>query len=175
MRVLEPHLLIFGGLPGSGKTSLASALARSLPALLLRIDTIEQALTASVLGRPDLEDSGYRVAYAQAEEALGLGQSVIADSVNPIAITRKAWLGVAERAGGAASQIEIFCSDRAEHRRRVERRFRQAGGKGVPDWPAVESRHYEPWQNVDLRLDTAGRSLEQSLTELRAALAVLLP
>ncbi len=169
----EPHLLILGGLPGTGKTTLASALARVLPAQFLRIDTIEQALTESVLGRPDLEDSGYRVAYALAEESLRLGQSVIADSVNSIEITRMAWLGVAERAGVAAIQIEVFCSDKAEHRRRVERRHDLLGGQGVPDWPAVEKREYEPWLDVDLRLDTAGRSPDEALAVLRAAISGL--
>lgn len=167
--MLEPRLFIFGGLPGTGKTSLASGLARLLPAQLLRIDTIERALSASVLARPDLEDSGYRVAYALASESLGLGQSVIADSVNPIAITRQAWLEVARRAGVAAVQIEIVCSDKKEHRQRVERRYALQRGEGVPDWPAVEARHYEPWQDADLRLDTARHSPKQALSELRAA------
>jgi predicted kinase len=35
-----------------------------------------------------MDDRGYRVAYAVAEENLGLGRTVIADSVNPIQLTR---------------------------------------------------------------------------------------
>jgi predicted kinase len=38
-------LIIFGGLPGVGKTTLAKAVAREWEAVYLRVDTIEQALT----------------------------------------------------------------------------------------------------------------------------------
>jgi predicted kinase len=34
-------LIIFGGLPGTGETTLARALAEQLGAVFLRIDTIE--------------------------------------------------------------------------------------------------------------------------------------
>ena len=40
-------LIIFGGLPGVGKTTLAKALAREWEAAYLRVDTIEQALRFS--------------------------------------------------------------------------------------------------------------------------------
>ena len=37
-------LIIFSGLPGSGKSTIARALAKRLGAVYLRIDTIEQAI-----------------------------------------------------------------------------------------------------------------------------------
>ncbi len=46
-------LIIFGGLPGVGKTAIAAELARVIDALYLRIDSIEQAIRASgVVSRP---------------------------------------------------------------------------------------------------------------------------
>lgn len=37
-------LIIFGGLPGVGKTTISKALASELKAVYLRIDTVEQVL-----------------------------------------------------------------------------------------------------------------------------------
>ena len=60
--------------------------------------------------------------FALAEDNLRAGRTVIADCVNPWPLTRRAWHSVAERAGVAALDVEIVCSDAAEHRRRVESR-----------------------------------------------------
>src|SRR5262245_2665965 len=112
-------LVIFAGLPGTGKTSIARELACELDAVYLRIDSIEQAILSSPVFGGSLEDAGYRVAYAVAEDNLRLGRNVIADSVNPLQITRDAWLDVANRANAAAVEIEITCSDSQQHRHRV--------------------------------------------------------
>lgn len=40
-------LIILGGLPGSGKSTVAQALARRIGACYLRVDTIEQAIASS--------------------------------------------------------------------------------------------------------------------------------
>lgn len=70
---MAPALIIFGGLPGTGKTTLARALAGQLAALYLRIDSIEQALRGSAAFAGELLDAGYRVAYAVARDNLTLG------------------------------------------------------------------------------------------------------
>src|SRR5271155_4502495 len=90
-----PTLIVFGGLPGTGKTTLARAIAQDLRAAYLRIDTIEQALKSSDTLAGELGPEGYLIAYALAENNLRLGLSVVADSVNPIALTRGAWRRVA--------------------------------------------------------------------------------
>src|SRR5260370_40307959 len=113
-------LIIFGGLPGVGKTAIAAELARLIGAVHLRIDSIEQAIRASGVVSQTLNDAGYRVAYAVAEDNLRIGRTVIADSVNPLHLTRDAWVGVANRVQVKAIEIEVKCSDANEHRRRVE-------------------------------------------------------
>lgn len=52
-------LVIFGGLPGVGKSTLARALAERLRAVYLRIDSIEAGIRASALAPADLMDAGY--------------------------------------------------------------------------------------------------------------------
>jgi predicted kinase len=77
-------LIIFGGLPGTGKTAIARELASQLGAVYLRIDSIEQAIRNSGVVSKPLDDVSYRVGYSVAEDNLRLGRSVIGDSVNPL-------------------------------------------------------------------------------------------
>src|SRR6202043_703235 len=121
-------LIVFGGLLGTGKTTLARAFAPQRRATYLRIDTIEQALRSSEMLAGDAGPAGYMVAYALAEANLRLGGIVVADSVNPLAITRDAWRKVAAVAASAIFEIEVVCADTAEHRRRVETRTIDVAG-----------------------------------------------
>ena len=156
-------LYILGGLPGVGKTAIARGLARAIGAVHLRIDSIEQALRNSSVTVTGPE--GYEVAYAVAGDNLRLGRDVIADSVNPIEVTRAAWRHVAQRAGTQFIEIEVVCTDVAEHRRRVESRIADIAGHRLPTWQQVCDREYEPWQ-AGIVLDTAGQQPEASVAAL---------
>lgn len=144
-------LIVFSGLPGVGKTTIARELARTIGAVHLRIDSIEQALRR---GGYRVAGEGYDVAYAVAEDNLRAGQTVIADCVNPWPLTRDAWRSVAERAGVAALDVEIVCSDTAEHRRRVESREPDIAGLALPFWQDVVERDYHAWDRDRLVVDT---------------------
>jgi predicted kinase len=88
---LQPTLIVFSGLPGSGKSSIASGIAEKIGAVWLRIDSIEQAIRHSGVSSESLDDAGYRAAYWVAEDNLRLGNDVVGDSVNPWLLTRNAW------------------------------------------------------------------------------------
>lgn len=148
-----PRLYIFSGLPGSGKSTLAQFLARELHCVYVRIDTIEQGLRD--LCHVEVGGEGYRMAYRMAADNLRQGLSVVADSCNPIALTRAEWEGVAREAQASHVNIEVICSDLTEHRRRVETRSSQVAGLQLPSWQNVQQRQYEPWQTERIVIDTA--------------------
>lgn len=168
-RVVSPTLWIFAGLPGSGKSTLAAMLAAHVGAAYLRIDNIEQALRD--LCGVAVQGEGYGVAYRIAADNLRLGTGVVADSCNPIELTRREWESVARDAGAAHVNVEVVCSDRAEHRRRVETRASTVPGLVLPTWQAVLAREYHPWTVERVVIDTAGRSEDESFQELLARAA----
>jgi predicted kinase len=164
-------LIIFSGLPGSGKSTIARALAQRLGAVYLRIDTIEQAIRDADQTNKEMGPAGYFVAYELARENLKIGSIVITDSVNPIQLTRDAYHDVALSAGVPCLDIEVICSNPSVHRERVESRTADIAGFALPDWQAVLDRDYEPWDRDRLILDSATLSVAQSVEQIIAALA----
>lgn len=83
---MKPTLFIFSGLPASGKSTWTKFVAKEYNAVYLRVDTIEQALRD--LCRYNVQGEGYRLSYRIATDNLKLRHNVIADSCNPIQLTR---------------------------------------------------------------------------------------
>jgi predicted kinase len=161
-------LVILSGLPGVGKSTSARALGVALSAVHVRIDSIEQALRNAGL---TVDEHGYRVAYAVAEDNLRLGRIVIADCVNPWPLTRCAWRAVADRAAARAVCVELTCSDIDEHKRRVESRSPDIDRHRVPTWSEVMAHDYRPWDSDRLVVDTARLNVPQSVQAIVSAIA----
>jgi len=165
-----PTLYIFSGLPGSGKSTLAQLLAVRVCAAYVRIDTIEQGMRE--LCSIDVQGEGYRLAYRVTADNLRLGISVVADSCNPIELTRREWERVARDGGAVYVNIEVVCSDLREHQRRVETRRSTVPGLTLPTWREVAERQYDDWTVDRVILDTFGRSEQETMDELLATIPV---
>lgn len=128
---------------------------------------------SGVIDRDHLGPAGYYAGYAAALDNLRLGRIVLADCVNPLALTRNAWRDVAREAGVGLLEVEIVCSDARMHRARVEGRKCRIPGLLLPDWRAVREREYEVWERAPLVLDTAalspGEAVEAICRAARAA------
>ena len=155
-----PVLIVFSGLPGTGKTTVSCELTRRLEATYIRIDAIEQTLQAAGL---TVGTMGYAIANALAAENLKLGRVVIADCVNPVVASRIGWRQTALQRSARIAEIEVVCSDLALHRQRVESRTSDINGLKLPTWDEIVNRDYEPWDREHLVLDTADSSLDHLL------------
>ncbi|TYL93225.1 AAA family ATPase [Bradyrhizobium rifense] len=158
-------LIVFGGLPGTGKTTLSRELTKRLGATYIRVDAIEQTLRAA---GHDVGPMGYVIANALAAENLRLGRVVVADCVNPVPASRDGWRQTAMQASARIAEIEVVCSDVALHRQRAEARTSDIAGLKLPTWQDIVGRHYEPWDRDHLVLDTANDSIDRllELTEI---------
>jgi predicted kinase len=167
---VQPVLVVVGGLPGTGKSTISAALASATATPYLRVDHIEQAVVAWTSLSHPVGPVGYAVTHAIAREQLELGLDVIVECVNPIALTRDAWPGTAAAASAAVVEVEVVCSDEAEHRRRVESRESDVVGLVKPTWAQVVEREYEPWKRPTLVIDTATALPDQAVERIALAM-----
>jgi predicted kinase len=101
------------------------------------------------------------MANGRAAENLLIGRTMIADCVNPVAASRNGWRETASRHAARLIEIELICSDAAEHRRRVDSRTVDVSGHKQPTWDEVLNRDYEPWDRDHLVIDTVADSVDR--------------
>ncbi len=152
-------LIILGGLPGVGKSTIGKGLAKKIQAVYLRIDSIEQAIKDAAKFSPnkkvEIFAEGYIVGCAVAKDNLEIGFTVITDSVNPVEASRSGYRKMAEEACKPYFEVEIICSNNVEHKKRVENRDASIPGLKLPTWQDILDREYEDWKTKNMTIDTA--------------------
>lgn len=166
-------LICVGGLPATGKTTIARQVAGELRAAYIRIDTIETSISRAE-GRFESTNKweqppGYRVGCELAADQLGIGTDVVTESVNPLPVSRDAWRDAGLAAGGRVLEVEVVCSDPVEHRRRAEERILDIDGLTNPTWEQIRQREYHSWARERLVIDTALLDVEQSVQRILEA------
>jgi predicted kinase len=110
------------GEPGSGKSTVARGLGARLGYVVLDKDVIKGALLRSGVEERQAAPGAYEVFFAQAQDLVAAGHSIVLD--NPVfweSVERR-WLEIVNAADSPPILIECVCADRAEIARRLATR-----------------------------------------------------
>lgn len=163
-----PTLIIFSGLTGVGKSTLAQAICRETGAAYVHIDTVRRHVH-ELAGGPQ-EDQTYNLCYDLAEDNLKLGHHVVVDCCNPVGQTRHTWQRIADRNGATLQNVQVTCTDQNEHKKRVEARRAEIDDPLYPTWQQTMAQEYEKWDMPTLTIDTSHKKVPSSVFELLSKL-----
>ncbi len=152
---METTLILFAGLPGSGKTTLARMVARQLKLPLFSKDRVQRVLRDHHLAAENTGD-GYYIILDQADEQLSLGNSVILDATFPLDHFRTVASEIAFRHSAQFCALYFICSDDAIWQERMENRVHYIPGWRPVGWHDVlrMRQYYQPWGDNALVVDS---------------------
>lgn len=160
----RPALVMLCGLPGTGKSYFAAALARRAVVVVLSSDRIRKIL----VGKPRYSRGEHRRVFAAAhrllEELLGVGYGVVFDATNRTERARQPLYAIAERAKARLVVLEFTVPEEVA-RQRLEGRAggAAAGAAGYVDYSDADWRIYcqmrqggEPLGRPHWQVDSTG-------------------
>jgi len=138
-------LVIFSGLPGTGKSTLATRLARELQWPLISIDdVVGEVLEDADVAFWDLQVS---ILLGLVETQLKLGINVIADSVF-MNMDRHHAQELARKYKYRLLPVHVFVSDEKLWEKRVTARFEELNNKDVATWERIQHQRksFRMWE-----------------------------
>jgi predicted kinase len=142
---MQMKLIIFSGLPGTGKSTLANRLARELHLPLLCIDDVIGDVPAGA-GIP-FWDSKVAILFRLVEVQLELGLSVIVDSVF-MNMDRNHAQELARTYEARFYPIYVFVSDDEVWKQRVNERYDEMNNTDVATWERIQHQRerFREWE-----------------------------
>jgi aminoglycoside phosphotransferase family enzyme/predicted kinase len=180
LRQAQVRLVLIGGLPGSGKSTVAAGVAHQLGWGILRSDEVRREMFRTDEGdtpgfgsgryAPEVTATVYTALLTRAEEQLMRGESVILDASWIDARCRDAARDVAHRTGG--DLVELRCVVRSDI---AERRMAQRHSQGIdvseatPEVRVAMGDAMDPWSSsriIDTTEVTEAESIARALEVL---------
>lgn len=164
----KPKLILVAGLPASGKTTLADALATRLGAVRLNSDALRQNL--NLRGHYDAASKQmvYNAMLSSADNALRAGKDLVVDSTFYKESLRQPWQNLASQTNADLILIEVTVADE-DARRRLK--IPRADSEATWNVYTALKEEWEPIMEPHLRLNASKMSLEQMVDEVLKVLA----
>jgi predicted kinase len=161
----QPTLVIFSGLPGTGKSTLAEKLARKLRWPLLCIDDVIGEVTED----PGIAfwDSKVAVLLDLVNTQLKFGLDVIVDSVF-MNMDRQHAQELARKHGARFLPVYVFVSDDKLWEERVTKRYNEMNDKDVATWERVQHQreHFAKWEDGTALFIDSVEGVEQNFEKV---------
>jgi predicted kinase len=151
------QLVVFSGLPGTGKSTLAYAVSSELKFPVFSVDPIESAIIQSGISRSfETGYAAYLVSERMADEQLQNGIPTIIDAVSSVQVAKDMWVNLAKSHNAQLIVIECVL-DEVLHRSRLEKRVRNIYGFSEVTWEQVlkTKTEYVGWSIPHLTVDTS--------------------
>ncbi len=168
-------VLFFTGLSGSGKSTLARALMDRLleagerTVTSLDGDVVRRHLSAGLtFSKTDRETNIRRIGWVAAEISRHGGVAVCSP-IAPFDETRQQVRAMVDQAGGAFFLVHVATPLEECERRDRKGLYAKARAGEIPDFTGISSPYEEP-EDADVRVDTTGRTIDDALGDVIAAL-----
>lgn len=159
----KPMLILVAGLPASGKTTLANAIAASLGAVRINSDALREKLNLRGQYDEASKQKVYDAMLTLAEEALLAGSNLVVDSTFYKEDLRRPWKNLADKVNADSMFVEVTVSDEdARNRLQVPRADSEATWEV---YTALKER-WEPIEEPHLKLDASKMPLEKMVAEV---------
>ncbi|RKF18839.1 hypothetical protein DBZ36_10645 [Alginatibacterium sediminis] len=151
---MDAQLIVIGGLPGVGKTTLARDLSKCLELPVFSKDELEAAVSRTGLAsNKQMKGVGYELMDTIAQAHIDSCSSVIFDFIASENRITECWPSLRSM---PVKYIECICSDESKHQERILSRVRGIEGWYELSWEDIVQIKsiYSPYTSERLILDT---------------------